>query len=182
MTHAGNWLLILREFFYLMDTHVWDIFLICSFTAPPAKAVQIWSSQVEELWLFHQWSSRDHLTQCHRAQPAVQFWKAVVLILTAKGTIFRSYRCSWRWGWGKQFHGDVKWLCILCRCIFFNGKIKWRLLCYTASHSGIMYQSPVLVFCKWHHKTFSSPAWGKCSFLWFKVYLRNNGTFPKTFD
>lgn len=66
------------------------------------------------------------LLQTLRAQPAVQFWKPVVFILTAKGKIFRSYSfsktetwCSWRWGWGKQFHGDVKWLCDLYSCLLF---------------------------------------------------------------
>lgn len=32
-THVGNRLLILRGFFLLMDAHVQDIFLTCSFTA-----------------------------------------------------------------------------------------------------------------------------------------------------
>lgn len=129
------------------------------------------------------------LLQPLRAQPAVQFWKSVIFILPAKGKIVRP--CSFQ-NRGLGVPGDEAeessfvemWNgCVFFRVAYcFNGQIKWRLLCYVASHSGIMYLSPVSVFYEWRCKTFSSPSWGKCSFFWFKVCFENNGTFPNIFD
>lgn len=91
--------------------------------------------------------------QSLRAQPAVQFWNSVVFILPAKGKIVRPYSFQ---NQGLGVPGDEaeesSFMEMWNGCVFFtvaycfNGQIKWRLLCYVASHLGIMCLPPVFVF------------------------------------